>query len=128
MAKIFIVDDDPDVVEAARMFLEKAGHQVSSAGDRQSGMDAIEKVQPDLLILDVMLDEADDGMVMARDLRGQGFTKPILMLSSIGKVTGLSYGKDDDFVPVDEFQEKPIEPQTLVSKVNDLLGRQAQKG
>lgn len=124
MARILIVDDDPDIVAAMRMFLETDGHEVTSAGTREAGMKAITEDPPDLLILDVMLEDPDDGMVMARELRDLSFDKPILMLTSIGKVTGMSFGRDDEFVPVDEYQEKPIEPATLIAKVNELLGKQ----
>ena len=123
MARILIVDDDPDVVDACRLFLEKKGFTVSAAYNRAEGMSAIQSFKPDLVILDVMMDQPDDGIAMAQDLRRQGFKAPILMLTSISKVTGMSYGRDNDLVPVDEFQEKPVDPATLVAKVEQLLGK-----
>ncbi len=121
MSKILIVDDDPDVVEAIEIILTQAGFTVTSAGSREEGMAAITTGAPDLLVLDVMMEQPDDGIRMAQDLRRQGFTQPILMLTSIGKVTGMSFGRDDELVPVDDFQEKPIEPAVLVGKVKELL-------
>ena len=47
------------------------------------------------------------------------------MLTSIGKVTGMTFGRDDEVVPVDEFQEKPIDPATLSRKVDELLAKKA---
>ncbi len=123
MAKILIVDDDPDVVDASRMVLEKEGHEVASAGSREEGMKAIEASEPDLMVLDVMMAEPDDGIAMAQELRRKGFKKPILMLTSLGKVTGLNVGKDNDMVPVDEFLEKPLEPAKMIEKVNELLSK-----
>jgi DNA-binding response OmpR family regulator len=123
MARILIVDDDPDVVDACRLFLEKKGFNVSAAYNRAEGMSAIQSYKPDLVILDVMMDQPDDGIAMAQDLRRQGFKAPILMLTSISKVTGMTYGRDNDLVPVDEFQEKPIDPATLVAKIERLLGK-----
>jgi DNA-binding response OmpR family regulator len=124
MSKILIVDDDPDVVEAIEIILTQAGYEVASAGSREEGMAVIAAGVPDLLVLDVMMEQPDDGIRMAQDLRRKGFTPPILMLTSIGKVTGMSFGRDDELVPVDEFQEKPIEPAVLVGKVKELLSKE----
>ncbi len=121
MALILFVDDDPDIVEAGSIVLESAGHTVVAAHNREDGMAAVRSKNPDLLILDVMMQEPDDGIAMAVDLRKAGFKKPILMLTSLSKVVGYSYGREDDVVPVDDFQEKPIEPAALVAKVNELL-------
>jgi len=123
MAKILIVDDDPDVVEGGKLVLEKAGHQVSGAFTKDEGLAAVKSFKPDLLILDVMMQQPDDGIAMAQQLRREGFKKPILMLTSVGRASGLAIGKDDDLVPVDEYQEKPIMPDVLVTKVGELLGR-----
>ena len=121
MAKILVIDDDPDVVEVITMVLKNEGHEVPSAGNRTDGMKAVEETNPDLLVLDCMLDQADDGLVMARELRAGGFDKPILMLSSINMVTGMNLDKDEEILPVDAFQEKPVEPDVFVAKVNELL-------
>ncbi|HVN75779.1 MAG TPA: response regulator [Thermoanaerobaculaceae bacterium] len=125
MATILIVDDDPDVVEACRLFLERDNHKVVCAYNRADGMKAVKESDPDLLILDVIMEQPDDGLAMAQDLRRSGFRAPILMLTSIGRVTGFSFSKDDDLVPVDDYHEKPIDPATLVSKVNELLAAKA---
>jgi DNA-binding response OmpR family regulator len=121
MAKILIVDDDPDVVEAVSLFIRKEGHEIASAYDRDEGMRQIAAFKPDLIVLDVMMEQPDDGIAMAQDLRRQGFKKPILMLTSVSKATGLEFDKDSELVPVDDFQEKPIEPATLVAKIQELL-------
>ncbi len=121
MAKILVVDDDPDLVEDCRLILEKAGHTVSSAFNTADGKKAMERDRPDLLILDVMMESPDDGIVMAQDLRRANVKTPILMLTSISKVTGLSYDRSADLVPVDAFQEKPVPPKRLLALVDELL-------
>lgn len=126
MAKILIVDDDPDVVEASSLVLAGAGYEVGTASSRAAGMEQIQSFKPDALILDVMMDEPDDGIAMAQELRRTGFTKPILMLTSLGKVLGMDFGKDESVVPVDDFVEKPINPGDLVARVKKLLA--AKKG
>jgi DNA-binding response OmpR family regulator len=121
MAKILIVDDDPDITFATGLFLKKAQHEVLTASNRADGMKAIDDENPDLIILDVMMEQADDGIAMAQELRRQGCDIPILMLTSVGRVTGFTYDEDREMVPVNAFFEKPIQPDLLVQKVNELL-------
>jgi DNA-binding response OmpR family regulator len=123
MAKVLVVDDDPDVVDACRLFLERQGYQVATAFSRAEGMKALEAQKPDLLILDVMMEQPDDGLAMVQELRRKGNRIPIVMLTSIAKVTGMEYGQDNEMVPVDAFLEKPVDPGTLVNKVAELLGK-----
>ena len=124
MAKILIVDDDPDITFATELFLKKAQHEVRTAANRAGGMKAIDEWNPDLVILDVMMEQPDDGIAMAQELRRQGCSTPILMLTSVGKVTGFTYDQDEELVPVDAFFEKPIEPEALLQKVDELLARE----
>ena len=119
--KILIVDDDPDIVEACRLVLEREGYEVESAPNRAEGMKKIAEVEPDLLILDVMMEEPDDGLRMARGIRKAGHTLPIIMLTSVNAAMGLNIDKDEEMVPVEEFQPKPVDPQTLIAKVKKLL-------
>ena len=119
--KILIVDDDPDIVEAGCLVLEREGYEVDSAPSRAAGMKKIEEAKPDLLILDVMMEEPDDGLRMAREIRKAGHTFPIIMLTSVNAAMGLNIDKDEEMVPVEEFQPKPVDPQTLIAKVKKLL-------
>jgi DNA-binding response OmpR family regulator len=121
MARILVVDDDPDVVAMVTLGLKKAGHEVTSAHSRENGMKLVKSADPELVLLDIMMAEPDDGIAMAQDLRRQGFDKPILIMSSIDKVTGMSYGRDDEMVPVDDFVEKPVKSATLIKKIDALL-------
>jgi len=119
--KILIVDDDPDMVEAGRIVLEKEGYLVESASNLADGLAKLAETDPDLLILDVMMEEADDGLRFARQARRQGNMLPIIMLTSVNRALGVQIGKDEEMVPVDEFLEKPVDPVTLVAKVEALL-------
>lgn len=121
MARILIVDDDPDIIFAVSLFLKKEGHEVRSATSRADGMQQLETFKPDLMILDVMMEQPDDGIAMAQELRRRGHKLPILMLTSVGKVTGMSFDRDNDLVPVDAFFEKPVKPEDLLKKVAELL-------
>jgi DNA-binding response OmpR family regulator len=119
--KILIVDDDPDMVEAGRIVLERAGYTVESASNMVDGLTTLEQNHPDLLILDVMMEEADDGLLLARQIRRLGHDLPVLMLTSVNRVMGLNIDKHLEIVPVDEFVEKPVDPATLLEKVRALL-------
>jgi len=121
VSRILIVDDDPDIVEAVRLVLGKEGHDVSSASNYSDGMTQLEQIGPELIILDVMMEEPDDGLRWAREARRKGTTIPIMMLTSVNATLGLMIGRDDEVNPVDAFYEKPIEPANLVEKVNQLL-------
>jgi DNA-binding response OmpR family regulator len=121
VVKILIVDDDPDMVEATRIVLERDGHSVVSAPGLEEGLRKLAETQPDLLILDVMMEEPDDGLRFARQVRRTGNKLPILMLTSVNRAMGLQIGKDEEMVPVDEFVEKPVDPATLSAKVKALL-------
>ena len=121
MARILVVDDDPDITFAISLFLKKEKHEVQTAASRAEGMKALETFKPDLMILDVMMEQPDDGIAMAQELRRTGHTLPILMLTSVGKVTGMSFDRDNELVPVDAFFEKPVRPEDLLKKVAELL-------
>jgi DNA-binding response OmpR family regulator len=121
MARILVVDDDPDITFAVTLFLKKDQHDVQTAASRAQGMAALLTYKPDLMILDVMMEQPDDGIAMAQELRRTGHTLPIVMLTSVGKVTGMRYDRDSDLVPVDAFFEKPVMPAELLRKINELL-------
>ena len=121
MAKILVVDDDPDITFAVSLYLKREQHEVRTAASRAEGMEAVTAYSPDLIILDVMMEQPDDGIAMAQDLRRSGSTIPIIMLTSVGQVTGMSYGRDSDLVPVEVFFEKPVRPDDLLKAVAGLL-------
>jgi len=124
--KVLIIDDDIDLVEAMRITLEGAGLLVIDAQDGQKGLDKIKKEKPDLIILDVMMGTQDEGFHIAYSLRNDPLTAdlPIIMLTAIGQETGFAFNKekDGDFLPVNEFIEKPINPDKLIETVKSNLG------
>jgi DNA-binding response OmpR family regulator len=121
MARILVVDDDPDITQALRLVLTSAGHSVREERSAEAGWNAAHSWNPDLLVLDVMMEEPDDGLHLARRLRREGFGCPILLLTSLGLQTGLRYDLSEEMAPVDAFHEKPIEPEALLSTVRALL-------
>lgn len=118
---ILIVDDDVDVVETLSGFLNQKGYVVHKAFNVKEGMEVLLQKNVDLILLDIIMEEPDDGIYMAQKLKKSGFNKPIIMMSSISKVSGLNYSKKEDITPVDVFIEKPINPQILLEKIELLL-------
>jgi two-component system alkaline phosphatase synthesis response regulator PhoP len=125
--KIIIIDDDIDLIEAMRLSLENAGFTVTDAQDGQKGIEKINSELPDLIILDVMMGTQDEGFHVAYKLRNNNDTKdiPIIMLTAICQETGFGFdkNKDEDFLPVNEFLEKPVDPDTLIELVKKNLGQ-----
>jgi len=120
MALIAVIDDDPDIREASSLVLNAKGYEVILASNPKDGYDIVIKNKPDLIILDVMMDEPDDGFFLAQRFRRENIKTPILMYTSVSKTIGLDFGKSD-MVPVDDFVEKPITPELLIRKVETLL-------
>ena len=123
MPKIGIIEDDPDIVEAITMILEKEGFDIASAANVDDALDLVKTEELDLIILDVMLEEPDDGFYLANKFRKIGIESPIIMMTSIAQVTGYEFEKNDN-LPIDEFLEKPVKPQVLLDKVNEILKKQ----
>lgn len=120
MALIAIIDDDPDILDAGSIVLQSNGYTVITATNPKDGFNLVKANNPDLIILDVMMIEADDGFFLAQKFRREGFKTPILMYTSVSKTLGFQFGKSD-IVPVDDFLEKPVTPEVLLEKVEKLL-------
>lgn len=123
--KVMIIDDDFDLVEAMRITLEAAGFEVVDAQDGSRGLEMIKSESPDLVLLDVMMSSIDEGFHVAYKIREDESIKdtPIVMLTAVGNQTGFQFnpGKDADFLPVDAFLEKPVNPKKLVDVVRQNI-------
>jgi CheY-like chemotaxis protein len=124
--KILIIDDDPDITEAVRTVLENRGYEVCSAFDGGQGMERLRETRPDLIILDVMMRTSQEGFELSRELKHNTQYKdiPILMLTGVKQKTGLDFlpaAGDADWLPVEGYLDKPVRPDVLLEKVQDLL-------
>lgn len=123
--KIMIIDDDIDLVETMRITLESENYEVIDAQEGQKGLEILKKEKPDLLILDVMMGTLDEGFHIAYQIRNDEEIKdiPILMITAIGAQTGFEFDmqRDEDFLPVNEFIEKPVNPKVLLDTVKRNL-------
>lgn len=122
MALIAIIDDDPDILDASSLVLNSRGFKVITALNPDDGYKIVKESKPDLIILDVMMNEPDDGFYLAQKFRKEKILTPIIMYTSVSKSFGMDFGVNE-LVPVNEFVEKPISPDQLIEKVETLLSR-----
>ena len=125
-AKILIVDDDPDITEAMKIVLETQDYMVSTAENGAQAMSQMKQAKPDLLILDVMMDTEREGFLLNRELKKDPGYKdiPVIMITAVKEKTGIDFkpvAGDESWLPVEEFLDKPIEPDVLLTKVKALL-------
>ena len=118
---VLVVDDEANIVELVRMYLEQEGFRVESAADGASAMERISREPPAVLILDLMLPEVDGWEVWRRVRAGTAAPDlPIVMLTArdddVDKIVGLELGADD-------YVTKPFNPRELVARVKALLRR-----
>ena len=129
MPKILAIEDDPDMVMALRMPLEANGYEVIAAASAEEGLQKVKEIEPDLIILDVMLETTTAGFQVSLQLRSPDPESeyaayrhiPILMLTAIHTTTSLRFGPDEAYLPVDDFVDKPIDPDVLLEKVRALI-------
>jgi len=126
--RVYVVDDDPSIVESIAMVLESKGYVVGSQSDGKDVVDNVVAFGADLVILDVMLPEdSGAGFKMARALKDDERTRdlPRIMLTAVNE-SGIYVGKfsdkdrDDAWLPVQAFIEKPVDPEVLLDKVERL--------
>jgi len=128
MAYLLIIDDDEDFASAAATALRSDGHEVQIELEIAKAIASMEQRAPDLVVLDVMFPEdSSAGFQLARTMRH--FSKnlkeiPILMLTAINTKFPLGFGSqdiDEDWLPVEDFVEKPVDLNVLREKVAALL-------
>jgi DNA-binding response OmpR family regulator len=116
--RILVVDDEPNIVDLARMYLEREGYRVDSAADGIQALEMIENREPALVVLDLMLPEVD-GFEVCRQTRAKSEV-PIIMLTArdddVDKIVGLELGADD-------YLTKPFNPRELVARIKAILRR-----
>jgi len=116
---ILLVDDEPSIVQLSRMYLERENFRVEVAGDGEAALESVKRLNPALVVLDVMLPKLD-GFEVCRRLRSGNIPIAILMLTArdedIDKILGLELGADD-------YLTKPFNPRELVARVKAILRR-----
>ena len=118
MATILIVDDELNIIELAKLYLERDGYDVVDAANGQEALSKHKAINPNLIILDLMLPDID-GLDVCRQVRAKS-NVPVLMLTArkedVDKIVGLELGADD-------YLTKPFNPRELVARVKAILRR-----
>ena len=118
---ILYVDDDPDYREVVRTMLESGGYEMVEAATGEEGLQAYKDHKPDLVIVDLMMEEVDSGTRFVKELRLLRNDVPIYMLSSVGE--NLSLTADHIALGLAGIFQKPIDRTTLLSVLKRRLGR-----
>ena len=129
MAKILMIDDDPDIVMTTRIPLEASGYEFHVAYNSNEGLKKVKELNPDLIILDVMMETATEGFHVSLKLRDRSPDSeyaayrdvPILMLTAVHTTTPLRFAPDEDYLPVDIFLDKGTDPDELLAKIEELI-------
>ena len=116
---ILCVDDDPDLLEALQLVLEKNGYAFFGARSAEEGMAKYKETHPDLIIVDLMMEEVDAGTGLVRNLKAEGNTKPVYMLSSVGDNLNMSI--DYSELGLSGVFQKPIDNQQLLTVLKTKL-------
>jgi two-component system alkaline phosphatase synthesis response regulator PhoP len=120
---ILLVDDEPSIIQLLRMYLEREGFRIECVSDGEAAVEATIRLQPALVVLDVMLPKLD-GYEVCRKIRARNDPAAILMLTArdedIDKIIGLELGADD-------YLTKPFNPRELVARVKAILRRTERK-
>ena len=131
--KILVVEDDPSIAETLRLTLTSHSYEVISTDNIDDALELARKERPDLIILDIMLPGGSEGFQFVWKLRKEPEEEvkniPILVFSAIHQTTEMRFYPDQadgtygpgEFLPVQGFLDKPVEPQKLIDEVESIL-------
>jgi CheY-like chemotaxis protein len=123
--RVLIIDDDPAYVKSTQLVLESHGYQVDSASSGDEALARMQAQKPDVVLLDIIMDWALDGVHVTREmLRQKGLSGiPIIIVSSIVDSEYRDYFPQDEYLHFDAWLDKPCAPADLAAKVQEVLVR-----
>ena len=121
--KVLIVDDDPDFVEYTRIVLDSQGYAVRTAATAEVALRMMREDRPDVVLLDVMMSYVLDGINRARQMREDPELRdvPVIMISAIVSRQEAGLFPTDEYLSVDAFMSKPVDPADLLVQVGKLV-------
>lgn len=119
---ILCIDDDQDFLESLKMIIEGADYEFEEAGSAEQGLKRLKESRPDLIIVDLMMEEVDAGVNFVKEVKARmGDVPPIYMLSSVGD--NLSLSVDYSSLGLSGVLQKPVNPDRLLSTLKAKLKR-----
>jgi len=124
MAKILVVDDDPDFVRLTRTILQSQDYKVITAANGEKALASMRKEKPDLVLLDIMMSYILDGLDVGREMAEDAELKdiPVIMITSLTGARAQAEQLSAEYVPVEDWIHKPIDPDELLERIKAALG------
>jgi DNA-binding response OmpR family regulator len=116
---ILCIDDDQDLLDSMKIILESRKYTVETANSAEEGLRRYKTLNPDLILVDLMMEEVDAGTSFVRDIRAIGPTPPVYMLSSVGDNLNQNTSYSD--LGLTGVLQKPVDPDTLLRTVSAKL-------
>jgi len=122
--KVLLVDDDVDFLEMHSAVLTHRGYHVITAQSSKECLDKLEKAKPDVVILDVMMEQFDSGVKLSKAIKEKHRGLPVMLLTSIGAQTGLEFSSNQDLLKTtgaDILLDKPVSPKLFIDEIEKLI-------
>jgi CheY-like chemotaxis protein len=121
--KVLLVDDDRDFLEMHTAVLEHRGYEVITAQNSRECMQRLDETKPDIVILDVMMEQFDSGFKASEKIKQKHKNMPVMLLTSIGAQTNLDFSSSEEVLKVtgaDVLLDKPVSPKVLIDEIERL--------
>lgn len=124
---ILIVDDDPDYLLQTKLKVESFGFEVITADGQKDGEEVLKESKPDLIILDLMMENDDSGFIMSHRIKRMYPDVPIILATAVKSETGRAFGLDTEeekqWIKADSYMDKGIRADQLEREINKLLDK-----
>lgn len=122
--KVLLVDDDVDFLEMHSAVLTHRGYQVVTAQSSKECLEKLDKAKPDIVVLDVMMEQFDSGFKLSKTIKEKHPDLPVMLLTSIGAQTGLEFSSNQDILKAtgaDILLDKPVSPKLFIDEIEKLI-------
>ena len=122
MAKVFLIDDDADVIAQYKAALSGSGHELTIAGSSAEAREALKKITPEVAVVDILMDNGIPGFDLAREIHQRAPQAPILMVSSLNSELKMPFDTSaDEKLPIFKFLDKPVPAKVLAAELQRAL-------